>query len=154
VCATHGEAAIEKLLVQVIFVGVGAWFIFRGLPRLLFRNPELDWTSVDGKVVESGVYRTRDDETGTKSFSAKLLYEYEFKGMKFVHDRVAPLNSLIPSRWNAETVQRKYPRGREVRAFVDPRNSGRAVLEPQSQTRRALGYTLVGAGLCAVAIFT
>ena len=39
------------------------------------------------------------------------------------------------------------------KAYVDPRNPGRAVLESPSQQGRALAYTLVGAGLCVVAYF-
>jgi hypothetical protein len=79
---------------------------------------------------------------------------YEHRGPKFVGDRIAPLNLGFsgPSRWGPESVTRRYPRGRRVTIYVNPREPGSAVLEPGRQVFESVFLVLIGLGCFAFAV--
>ena len=138
-------------LIAFVFACAGLWFLARGLARLTFWNPEQTWLPVKGIVKQSFVDEDTDGD-GDTTYKAKLEYEYEYQGMRFLNDRIAPLQVWSSFRWTAANLTRKYPRGRELIVYVNPQNPGKAVLEPDRQVIAAVCYALAGALLCAMAV--
>jgi Protein of unknown function (DUF3592) len=136
-------------LVAIAFFGAGLWMLVQGLARLLLPVRELSWTPVPGKITESFVHEDADSDGST--YAAKLQYTYHYHGINFIGERIAPLQIWSSFRLTAESFTRKYPRGREVIVFVNPRNPGTSVLEPGRQVIAASCYSLLGAVLCTVA---
>jgi hypothetical protein len=136
-------------LIAVVFCCVGLWLLVRGFARLCFTNPELAWKPVAGVIQESCVGKN-DDGDGT-TYEAKLQYGYHYGGINFIGNRIAPLQVWSSLRWTAESFARKYPRGREVTVYVDPRNPGKSVLEPGRQIVAALCLGLMGVAFITIA---
>lgn len=130
-------------LARGAFVLAGLWYTGIGVRRLLLRNPELDWVAVDGVVRASEVDGRSASQDDVQA--ARLAYEYEFGGVRYVHDRIAPLQPWSSFRRTAESFVRRYPPGRKVKVYVNPTSPGNAMLEPRKQTVPAVVYLLLGA---------
>jgi len=143
------QTFIGRLIALVSF-GAGLWFLGQGLARLLLPVRETKWAPVKGRVTLSGVNEINHGD-GT-SYSPELQYQYHYQGIDYINERIAPLEALLNSRWTAESLARKYPRGREVVVYVNPRNPGESVLEPGRQVVAAACYVLLGVVLCAVPV--
>ena len=137
-------------LITLIAAGAGLWFLIRGLARLCLPVPESSWIAVEGTMKESGVDENGDND-GPPTYSVKLLYEYNYRGINYINDRIAPLQMWSSFRSTADSYARKYPRDRQVTVYVNPHNPGTAVLEPGRQIIAALCYSLIGATLCTMA---
>jgi hypothetical protein len=140
---------IFETLVALVFCGAGLWFLIQGLARLLLPLRERAWTSVEGKITESGV--NEDSEGDGTTYSAHVQYQFHYRGINYINDRIAPLQFWSSMRWTAESYARKYPRGREVTVYVNPRNPGEAVLEPGRQVIAASCCALLGVVFCTIA---
>lgn len=137
------------LLFLAIVGGPALWAIGIGLRRLVLRNPELDWAQVPGRIRISGV--DVEDLGDGNAYSLVVEYEYEYRGVRYLGDRIAPIGHWGAFRFSAETSARRYPVGREVTVYVNQRNPGQAVLEPARQPYQALCYCLVGGGALTLA---
>ena len=142
-------STLLERLIAIVFCCVGLWCLFRGFARLFLPVPELAWTPVSGTMTESGIDEDSDGDGTT--YSAKLQYRYHWHGINYIGGRIAPLEMWSSVRWTAESFVRKYPRGREVTVYVNPRNPGESVLEPGRQVMMAVCYSLVGVVLCTIA---
>jgi hypothetical protein len=131
-------------------LGFGGWHLLKGVPRLLRRNPELDWHTVPGVVTES--YIEGREEGGGMAGKAQLEYRYRVGDIEFVGDKLGPLTGFSGLRWSAEMHWNKYPRGSAVTVFYNPRNPGEAVLEPGEQKGIAALVSLAGVFWCVLAI--
>ncbi len=143
-----GQTLFERL-VAVVLCGAGLWLLVQGLARLLLPVRELSWTPVPGKITESFVHEDSDSDGST--YAAKLQYTYHYHGINFIGERIAPLQIWSNFRGTAESFTRKYPRGREVIVYVNPRNPGKSVLEPGRQFMASVCYALLGVTLCMFA---
>lgn len=94
------------------------------------------WPSVQGKIVVSkseqrDVETFDDDEAdgrGTEQRNfAKIVYEYTVRGQALRHDRVS-IGEDLGNFEVAETIAR-YPVGKVVTVYYNPRKPGEAVLE-------------------------
>lgn len=122
-----------------------AYFFVRGLVRLFRANPELAWRQVPGEITSSEV-----DDSG-KAPSARIRYEYRVDGDQFEGKRIAPIELWASYSSSASNFVRKYPQGRKVTVFANPRWPGRAVLEPQQQRIAAVCLLLLGVFLAVFA---
>ena len=137
-------------LIALACFGAGLWYLARGLARLVLPVREMKWVPVNGRITLSGVEPI--DHGDSTSYVPELQYQYHYQGIDYINERVAPLEVLLNSRWSAESLARKYPRGREVAVYVNPRNPGQSVLEPGRQVFAATGYALLGVVLCTLPI--
>jgi hypothetical protein len=146
-----GRHSIFELLIVAGVASAGCFLLAFGGARLEFRNPELSWYKVMGKVMVSGVDEGATSG-GRRTYRAMLEYVYEFHGIRFIGERVAPLQFTPNYRASAESITRRYPPGSAVTVYVNPRNPGRAVLEPGPQVIAALCHALIGVAFCLMAL--
>ena len=145
-----GAQSIFELLIAAGVAVAGCYLLAFGGARLVFRNPELSWQKVMGKVMVSGVNEGADP-AGRKTYRVMLEYVYEFHGIRFIGERVAPLQFTSNYRPAAESITRRYPPGSEITVYVNPRNPGKAVLEPGRQVIAAACYAFIGVVFCVMA---
>jgi hypothetical protein len=141
-------APFDIFPIAVISLG-GLSFVVFGLLRLLRRNPERDWTRVEGRIHQSLIWlQTRGGRSGyTHVWRLKLVYSYEFGSRQYRNDRIRPVGGG-PGwffRSKAERYRKRYLYDQVVEVYVDPENPTHAVLEPQQQP--LLGFRLLLFGL-------
>lgn len=82
------------------------------------------WDVVDGLVVDSSV------GAWAGTYGPAVRYEYRHKGREFVGEIVQSYYITTSSYRTAERAASRYPKGKAVKVFVNPRNPYSAVLEP------------------------
>jgi Protein of unknown function (DUF3592) len=117
----------------------------------------LDWPTVPGRVVRSGVDvsvhrdRTHDSDRRhreTRSYSAAIEYEFEVDGTVWRGTRIAVMSDQFGSRSWAEATTKRFPVGTEVTVSFNPPNPEQCVLEPGRWG--GAGFLLIPAVLCTL----
>ena len=119
------------------------------------------WPKAKGRIVsstsEARAVKTLDstsDDTEQRTF-AKIVYEFTVAGRKYQGDRVS-IGEDLGNFQVAETIA-KYPRGKEVTVYYNPRKPTQAVLErdlPPGIWKGVAVIVLVLAGLIVGGIVT
>lgn len=83
-----------------------------------------NWLEARGHVESGSVVWTGE------TYSARVVYNYAVDGVQFTGNIVK--SGAVEYNWRgpAERVLSRYPPGRDVVVFVDPKNHCHAVLEP------------------------
>jgi len=131
-----------------ILAAVGLWLLLQGLRRLLFRNPERQWRATEGTITESFV--EEDTRGDGPTYWPRVKYRYDVDGISYVGECIAPFQG-VGFRSIARRERARYPAGRTVTVYVNPRNPGDAVLEPGQQVLRASIIAIAGSVLCGLA---
>jgi hypothetical protein len=138
-----------RWLVAALFAAIGLWSLLRGLRRMLFRNPERQWSATEGTITKSFV--EEDDSGDNTRYWPRVQYSYMVDGISYAGECIAPLAGGMGFRGAARQKRASYLSGRTVTVYVNPRDPGDAVLEPDQQFVRASGFAIVGAMLCLLA---
>ncbi len=102
--------------------GWGVWQAYQGLDSLA-------WTQVEGRVQSSEVKSSRDSDGTT--YRSKITYTYEWGNEKKSGDQVRTSGSIGTSGGGlARDEVARYPAGKPVKVFVNPKQPKTAVLEP------------------------
>jgi hypothetical protein len=104
------------------------------LRRAVLGQASTSWPSVSGKIVNSELV-VGGDSDDTNRYSASIRYVYEVRGARHMGDRVLfyyrwRFEGRTNDRGSVEAVVRRYPVGREVPVYYDPRDPSTSVLEP------------------------
>jgi len=106
---------------------IAAWFVFRDRRKTL---AALNWPSTEGRIVESAVDAKRlPGDRPNVRFAPRIAYEYSVDGRRYRSEHIAfgaTSWSLAPQAARA-TVAR-YPSGRSVTVYYNPKRPEEAVL--------------------------
>ena len=132
----------------VATIGYGVAFHW-GLPVVSSEEKSLEWPVFTGTVNQSRVTSSIAD-SGEATYVAEISYRYEMHGEKYIGNAVS-LGDAGPSadRDVAAALSGRYPIGRSVEVFVEPRAPNRTVLEPGASSR---GYLIFAGGMSATAL--
>ncbi len=89
-------------VMATVFACLGVYWFFRGMLRLLLRNPEQRWHKVSGKIVTSEI------DFSNEIYRAKILYVFDFQGITREGDRIAPIQAWSSFRSTAAHFVGKY----------------------------------------------
>jgi hypothetical protein len=91
-------AAFIRVVLYVLFIGLGAWLFIPGLLRLLRPNPERRWPQVEGVVLQSRIKESGNDF----GYLPDLSYDYTIEGRIYTCTKVAPLQREFLLKSSAE----------------------------------------------------
>lgn len=123
---------------------VGAGLMLLGLLAIWQDVRVRSWPTVPG-IIRHAVVESRVRSETMTSHHARILYDYEVGGRQYAGDRLA--FSRRASRRAAEADKAKYPPGKLVRVYYDPKRPRRAVLETRAGIAGTLILLFVGAML-------
>jgi hypothetical protein len=132
------------LTIRLLFGGVlaalfvtGAFFVTMGVREWLVAADSRTWTEVSAVITSSEVHSQRRTGRRGGGSVAVVTYRYLAAGEERTGSRV---HFRVQGPWDGgpEGLSRRYPVGQSVRAFVDPSDPSRAVLEPGSDWTNAL----------------
>ena len=139
----------------VIEIGLGVFFLFRGLPGLFRALAALGWRRADGRILDAGTLGYTGAAGGghgrTRMVRGAVSYRYAYEGREYVGSRLSfgtpvGLNPALASLAGAS----RYQPGQPVTVFVDPKDPSRAVLRRSAPS--SLVFALMGAGLIALGV--
>ena len=111
-----------------------ALILFAGIYKYMEVSQAKRWPSAQGVVIASGTEArevksggTNHDDTELRTF-ALIVYEFTVAGRKYQGSRVSILGEYLGNFEVAETLA-KYPKGKAVTVFYNPRKPAEAVLE-------------------------
>jgi hypothetical protein len=139
-------------LVGGVFALVGAGFVLLAFAATLQHLLSRGWPTVPGIIRHASV-EERQVET-TASHRARIVYDYEVGGRQYTSDRLA--FSRSGSRKRAEADKAKYPPGKLVHVYYNPKRPQRAIIERRAGVAGTLVLLFIGAmlgGAGAVAIW-
>ena len=88
------------------------------------------WPAADGEIIACDLERRSiEDDSAEESFAAAVRYRYQIAGQNYEGDAISTGGPTVTARALAETIADRYPVGRRLRVFYDPRNPASAVLE-------------------------
>ena len=112
------------------------------------------WPKTMGVVLESTVQSewTKAGNNRIYVVSPKVVYEYEVGGRKFRSSQLAMEEINTADESVARMKAEKYPVGRQVEVYYDPRKPDTAALQTGDPSKGILPSILVAVGLILVAI--
>jgi hypothetical protein len=117
------------------------------------RHQSMNWRAVDAEIVDSRVLQ----QAGEHGLSEWAGVDYRYTVDGTVHaGKVVRFGPVEYDRDVAHAIVRAYPRGSVAKAWVDPRDPTRAVLDREIVSSRAawklaFGLSLLVSGLWALA---
>lgn len=119
---------------SILLVGGGAAMIVGGLIVVIYAvysrhlgARSRDWPSTQGTVIRSEVvpYRTR-----LTTHEVRIVYRYTVGGRSYISGNVRLFQLGLQSETAAQEVVDRYPVGKWVTVYYDPKHPELAVLEP------------------------
>ena len=116
-----------KVWIGVFIVGAAVSFlVWRGERGEGLESTK--WPSVPGVMTESSVSKTSDSQ-GNQNENLIVEYKYAVAGKALQGDRV----SIGNTGEAANDIVARYPKGKAVQVFYDPRHPAASVLEPGAE---------------------
>ena len=136
----------------IIFGAVGIAVTLWGVVVLKNAKASASWSSVQGEVTESRVVsdtKRKSDGRRETYYRANVIYRYEIETTEYTCNKVS-FGEVSTDRTSlAHEVVKRYPTGKEVQVYYDPKNPEKAVLE----TGVNLGsYAYLGMGLICIGV--
>lgn len=154
---------ILGLLAACLFIFGGSYLMILGIKRIRLAHATKTWTKTWGKITQSRM-ETGTDSDGDPVYKPIIKYTYTVMGQEFQGNQVyfQVMKSITYSGNNlsfTEKMTNKYPPGKTVEVFYNPRKPQQAVLEPGvslksfSELTWGFGAFSVGAIGIIIAIF-
>ncbi|HOV91443.1 MAG TPA: DUF3592 domain-containing protein [Syntrophorhabdaceae bacterium] len=116
---------------MLLFVLGGLVVLVYGISLIYEAISSYTWPVCKGKIITSEVSLRKNIKGGSidKTYTAHVIYEYNVNDILFTNDRIfwGQYNSGIKSLM--QNIVDKYPVGKEVSVYYDPRKPKNAVLE-------------------------
>lgn len=98
-------------------------------------NDSRSWPSVAGTIVASGISESTDTSryrSGSRSteYDVYLRYDYVVDDMPYSGNRIAIRGTRYSSQSSAQRELQRYPVGRVVNVYYNPKNPEQSVLKP------------------------
>jgi cell division protein YceG involved in septum cleavage len=141
----------ELLVLGTVFIATGIGVSLSGVMTIMNGRTSSSWPSVKGTIIASGVSSERKRETTTQrayiSSDAALIYQYQVNGRAYSSGKIRIGDFAFRSGSRAKEIVSKYPEGKKVIVYYNPKNPEITVLEP-GMPRGSLLF--VGVGLLCV----
>lgn len=137
----------------LVLIGLGLFFLFRGLPGLFRAVAAVGWRRAEGQVLGAGTLgytgRAGGGHGRTRMVRGAVTYRYVYDGREYVGDRLSfgtpiGLNPALASLAGAS----RYEAGQAVTVFVDPQDPSRSVLRRSAPS--SVVFAVMGAGFLAL----
>lgn len=139
---------IEKIAGCTLFVLGGLVFGVHGYTVYQNGVASENWPTAEGTVIQSEIKKS-ERTTGTGSSKRtevrhipQVAYTYTVDGQSYRSSRITfgAINAL-----NAGATVNRYPKGKSIEVFYDPKNPDEAVLQPGAQTTSSIFFMGLGA---------
>ena len=142
---------IEHLMfiIPVILVVLGGGGIIAGIWIILKAYASSKWPSCQGTITSSEVDMEKTARHRTETFTAKVAFEYQVRGKSYSASRISFFEYGSSNPDHATRRVARYPTGRSVRVYYNPKNPKTAVLEPGA---RLMSYCVLGFGIALAGI--
>lgn len=109
----------------IVLIGlIGAWNNYKNA------KASESWSSTNGFIVSSRVKtdlgKSDDDEP---RYTASIIYKYTIDGIEYTSERVAFSSHTFLQKGKADRLVFRYPKGKKVKVYYDPKRLQEAVLE-------------------------
>jgi hypothetical protein len=124
-------------LILVLIGAVFFWLMWRSYDRAREMH---EWPEVPCVILNSEVEPRPIDFRGPPEFRVKILFGYEYGGLRRTSERITWRGSPWSAKYSmVEQRVKSFPIGMETTCRVDPQNPEVAVLEPDT---KAAGYSI------------
>jgi hypothetical protein len=114
----------------LLFLGGVGLFVGMGILQLPMASASLSWPTVEGLILASEVYEGCCGEY-FDGWWPEISYSYSVGGTEYVSDKVEIVDvGDSNTSYFAHQVILRYPAGKRVLVYYNPRDPGSAVLEP------------------------
>lgn len=147
----------KKIASGLLFVVIGGAFAFFGYRSYQLGTQSKAWPVTDGSVIQSEVVkRTRTTGTGTKRHKVvehipEVAYAYKVDGQSYRSSRIT---FGAANKLDAGKTLARYPKGKHIQVFYNPRKPDQAVLEPGADSTVSLVFIGLGVGLAFMGVFS
>ena len=137
------------LLLGGFSVGVGLLFLIAQLVlvRTIFGSSK--WPSVPGRIITSSVYGPIYGKYGPE-YGADIEYRYSVEGGTCIATVIDPIKVYHETLAESQSLVQRYPLGKTVTVYYDPRDPCNAVLVPVASPANVLfgclGLIFLGGG--------
>ena len=116
---------------MIAFLMLGLWCVVLGTSKAIEGLKARSWPRAQGRIITSGIHSL---QTRQKIRIARLCFDVDYLYLvgKEVYEgnRVNVGWRCFGSEEHVKELARKYPSGKEVEVYYDPRNPSRSLLEP------------------------
>lgn len=117
-----------------LVLGLAAFALSLGVPRLLRIYQVRAWTSVPATVTTSALKEAGHSKSGSPFYLVELEYRYDFGGKtrlgrRFYPDQVLYQDRFIQLDGQEEYLVAKHPAGTQITVLVDPENPESTAVE-------------------------
>lgn len=148
----------------IVFITVGVllaiWAGYAGVSSLKTNH----WPTASGRIVASRIEVKKGiKQPGTASkrhdyYSPAIEYQYSVGGKEYTASKIEAYfggKTSYAAEWQANQVLTKYPEGKNVLVFYDPKDPSRACIEPGVPWKLVLPMSLfallsVGVGIALI----
>lgn len=126
--------AIGLLVVGLLMFG-GLWLFVKGARNVLRSVASTRWPQTEGTVVSSETTRSESPATrkspASVTFSTRTVVRYNVGGREYTTDTISFGHSLGSNDKSGAALQEmRYPAGKTISVWYDPREPGTGVLKP------------------------
>ncbi len=121
-----GGAWILRIFLM-IFLCVGLGLIIFGVLSIKTAKDSETWPSVQGVILDSRIAINHGDDSTT--YGADVSYRYAVEGHKYKGDKVTVSEMSTSSQTRASKIVQRYPIGKKVPVYYNPKESEDSVLE-------------------------
>lgn len=135
-------------LITMVFVLIGILLMRAGFSEMRTARASAGWPQTPGKVFKSSIDWSSDSDSST-GWRAQVAYTYSVGGTEMKGNRVSLGDYGSSNSSHAQGIVNRYPVGRDITVYYDPRNPATCLLEPGVQ---AVTYILPLLGLAFFAM--
>lgn len=114
-------------LLSILFLIGGSYSIYWGVDQDNLAHSSKNWPSVKGKITSSYIKKIRGK--GGFSYFSQVKYRYVVNGEQFENDKVY-FGAVSPREDDALATMEKYPEGKAIFVYYNPKSIGISCLEP------------------------
>jgi hypothetical protein len=109
----------------IVLIGlIGAWNNYKNA------KASESWPSINGSIISSMVKtdlgKSDDDEP---RYTASITYKYTIDGIEYTGERISFSAGTFLQKGKAKSLVLRYPKGKKVKVYYDPKRLQEAVLE-------------------------
>lgn len=126
----HHPLSLANVSLCLLFLGVGALFLYMAIPALSTIYASREWMPTRGRILESRMAKGCDDNSKYSNCRPVIIYRYSIEGQTYIGNSIRAASNNSMRRAAAEAQLRRYPEGQGVIVFYDRHQLNSSCLEP------------------------
>ena len=102
---------------------------FKGITNCLKAHNSKRWDAITCKIVQSKIVEEKDSD-GDLMFEAMVKYQYVYNGNQYIGDKIYFGYASSSEKEGSTRLATSLPEGKEVVAYINPKNPQDAILIP------------------------